>query len=271
MMAAPTAPEKDSSNTSSGFQTAAAQAWRTIRLTLEYDGSGYHGWQRQPNGLTIQEVLEAALAKILGQEVRVHGSGRTDAGVHALGQVAHFRIATTLPVTAFRDGLNSLLPRDIAVLDAQEAPATFHARYAALAKTYEYRILNRPVRSPLHLRTCWWLNRPLDLHRLQAATQNIVGEHDFAGFQASGSDVKTTVRRVLKATWEEQPGGWKYFRITANGFLRGMVRNLVGTMVQVGWGKRPVEDVARILASGDRRQAGPTAPAAGLFLVAVIY
>lgn len=244
---------------------------RTIRLTLEYDGSGYHGWQRQPNGLTIQEVLETALAKLLGQAVRVHASGRTDAGVHALGQVAHFQTAAPLPVTAFRDGLNSLLPRDIAVLSAAEAPPDFHARYSAAAKTYEYRILNRPVPSPLHRHTCWWLRRPLDLHRLQAATPLIIGEHDFAAFQASGSEVKTTVRRVLSAAWQAQPGGWFSFRITANGFLRGMVRNLVGTMVEVGWGKRPAEDMTRILASRDRRQAGPTAPAAGLFLVEVIY
>ncbi|MGQ9920438.1 MAG: tRNA pseudouridine(38-40) synthase TruA [Desulfobacca sp.] len=244
---------------------------RTIRLTLEYDGSGYHGWQRQPHGLTIQEVLETALAKMLGQAVRVHGSGRTDAGVHALGQVAHFYTAAPLPVAAFRDGLNSLLPPDIAVLAATEAPPSFHARYAALAKTYEYRILNRPVRAPLHRHFCWWLRRPLSFQRLQAATSVIIGEHDFAAFQASGSEVKTTVRRVWHAAWQEEPGGWYFFRITANGFLRGMVRNLVGTMVEVGWDKRPVEDLARILASRDRRQAGPTAPAAGLYLVKVIY
>ena len=250
---------------------ALATMERTIRLTLEYDGSGYHGWQRQPNGLTIQEVVETALAKLLGQEVCVHGSGRTDAGVHALGQVAHFRTASNLPLRALREGLNSLLPRDIAVLAAAEAPPDFHARYSARAKTYEYRICNRPVRSPLHRQTCWWLSRPLEGQRLQAAAQTIVGEHDFAGFQASGSDVQTTVRRVWRASWRQEAGGWYYFRITANGFLRGMVRCLVGTLVEVGWGKRPVEDLARILTCRDRRQAGPSAPASGLFLVDVIY
>jgi tRNA pseudouridine38-40 synthase len=244
---------------------------RTILLTLEYDGSAYHGWQRQPNALTIQEVVETALAKMLGHAVRVHGSGRTDAGVHALGQVAHFRTASQLPLTAFREGLNSLLPRDIAVLQVREVPAGFHARYGAVAKTYEYRILNRPTRSPLHLHSCWWLSRPLDLNLMQAASQRVVGTHDFAAFQASGSDVKTTVRQVTQAFWQELPGGWKYFVITANGFLRGMVRNLVGTLVEVGWGKRPVEDLTRILASRDRRLAGPSAPAAGLYLKEVIY
>jgi tRNA pseudouridine38-40 synthase len=244
---------------------------RTIRLTLEYDGSGYHGWQRQLNALTIQEVVETGLSRLIGQEVRLHGSGRTDAGVHALGQVAHFRSEAGLPLAAFREGLNSLLPRDIVILDAREAPADFHARYGAKAKTYEYRILNRPVRSPLHLHHCWWLAQPLELDRTRAATMLILGEQDFAGFQASGSSVKTTTRRVLAASWEERPGGWKYFSITANGFLRGMVRALVGTLVEVGWGKRPPEDLVRLLAAKDRRLAGPSAPAAGLYLAEVMY
>ena len=203
--------------------------------------------------------------------MRLHGSGRTDAGVHALGQVAHFRTEAGLPLTAFREGLNSLLPRDIVILEAREAPADFHARYAAQAKTYEYRILNRPVRSPLHRQHCWWLAQPLDLKLMQAATTFILGEQDFAAFQASGSLVKTTTRTVLAASWEERVGGWKDFRVTANGFLRGMVRALVGTLVEVGWGKRPPEDLVRLLAARDRRLAGPSAPAAGLYLVEVRY
>jgi tRNA pseudouridine38-40 synthase len=244
---------------------------RTIRLTLEYDGSGYHGWQRQLNALTIQEVVEASLARIIGQEVRLHGSGRTDAGVHALGQVAHFRTKAGLPLTAFREGLNSLLPRDIVILEAREAPADFHARYGAQAKTYEYLILNRPVRSPLHRQHCWWLAQPLDLDLMRTATTLILGEQDFAAFQASGSSVQTTTRTILTASWEERAGGWKDFRITANGFLRGMVRALVGTLVEVGWGKRPPEDLVRLLAARDRRLAGPSAPAAGLYLLEVRY
>jgi tRNA pseudouridine38-40 synthase len=244
---------------------------RTIRLTLEYDGCRYHGWQRQLSALTIQEVVETCLAQLLGQEVRLHGSGRTDAGVHALGQVAHFRTASGLPLAAFRKGMNSLLPRDIVILEAQEAPAAFHARFDAKIKTYEYRILNRPVRSPLYLNHCWWLPQQLALDRMYTAAGFIRGEHDFAGFQTSGGSVKTTVRKVLAATWEEKPGAWKYFRISANGFLRGMVRALVGTMVEVGLGKRQPEDMARMLVSKDRRLAGPAAPAAGLYLMEVLY
>ena len=259
-------PESDSVN-----PAAIPGKLRTIRLILEYDGSGYHGWQRQRNALTIQEIVETCLARLIGQEVRLHGSGRTDTGVHALGQVAHFQTKSALPLSAFREGLNSLLPRDIVVLEAGEAPEGFHARYGAKAKTYEYRILNRPVRSSLHLRRCWHLGQALDLDRMRQASTFIQGEHDFAGFQASGSAVKTTIRQVMAVSWEERPGDWKYFHITASGFLRGMVRALVGTMVEVGWGKRPPEDMSRLLAAKDRRLAGPAAPAAGLYLVEVIY
>ncbi len=244
---------------------------RTICLTLEYDGSAYHGWQRQRHGPTIQETLEICLARLTGHPVTVYGSGRTDAGVHALGQVAHFHTPTTLPLPAFREGLNSLLPRDMVVLEAKEAAGTFHARYAAKAKTYEYRILNRPMPSALHRQYCWWLAKPLDLELMAAATAVVLGTHDFAALQASGSSVQTTHRTVTAAAWEEKPGGWRYFRITANGFLRGMVRTLVGTLVEVGWGKRPPADLGKILAARDRRLAGPTAPARGLYLVAVQY
>ena len=244
---------------------------RTIRLTLEYDGSAYCGWQRQVNVLSIQEVVETCLQKLTGREVRLHASGRTDAGVHAMGQVAHFRTAASLPLAAFREGINSLLPRDIAVLEAGEAPATFHARYDAKAKTYEYRILNRPAPSPLHRRFCWRLSGPLALNRMEEATGLLLGEHDFAGFQSTGGSVQTSVRRVLAASWEARPGGWLIFRITATGFLRGMVRALVGTLVEVGWDKRPPEDLARLLAARDRRLGGPAAPAAGLCLVEVMY
>ncbi|MBW1917067.1 MAG: tRNA pseudouridine(38-40) synthase TruA [Deltaproteobacteria bacterium] len=244
---------------------------RNIQLVLEYDGSRYHGWQRQKNALTIQEVLETCLGRLTGDDIRVIGSGRTDAGVHALGQVANFKTASQLPLAAFGAGLNSMLPPDIAVLTVQEVDPEFHARYAALAKTYEYRLLNRAVRSPLHRGYCWWVPMPLAASAIQQAMVELPGEHDFSAFQAGGSNIKNPVRRVWAASWEKAAEDWYKFRITANGFLRGMVRALVGTLVEIGRGKRPPEELSQILASRDRRRAGPTAPAQGLYLVQVIY
>jgi tRNA pseudouridine38-40 synthase len=244
---------------------------RNLRLTLEYDGTRYHGWQRQKNALSIQEVIEEALARITGETVRLVGSGRTDAGVHARGQVANFITTSTVPQRAFVHGLNSLLPFDIAVLQAEEAPLTFHARFAALWKTYEYRILNRPVRSPLNHLHAWWIAGPLDIAALEKAVQVLPGEHDFLAFRAAGSRPGQTRRRVREAVWHCQPGGWLNFTITANGFLRGMVRSLVGTLVEIGKGKYPPEYLSEVLERLDRRLAGPTAPSQGLFLVEVEY
>jgi tRNA pseudouridine38-40 synthase len=244
---------------------------RNIRLLLEYDGTGYHGWQRQLDAATIQGVLEAAVARLTQERVAIIGSGRTDAGVHARGQVANFRTESAIPLKAFHKGLNSLLPRDIAVLSATEAPPEFHARKSARAKTYEYRILNRPNRSPLNRHYAWWIASPLNLAAMAGAAGFLLGEHDFTAFRASGSDNKNPVRRVLAATWQEEPGGWLSFTITATGFLRGMVRSLVGTMVQVGQGKAPSAKLAELLASGARHLAGPTAPPQGLYLVEVVY
>jgi tRNA pseudouridine38-40 synthase len=244
---------------------------RNIRLTLEYDGTRYHGWQRQKNALSIQEVIETALARITGEALRLTGSGRTDAGVHALAQVANFTTGSTVPKRAFLHGLNSLLPTDIVVLEAEEVPLEFHARYGALAKTYEYRILNRPRRSPLHHSRAWWLAGPLDAAAMQAAARALPGERDFLAFRAAGSRPGPAVRRVREAAWEVAPGGWLTFTVTANGFLRGMVRSLVGTMVEIGKGKYPPAHLGDVLEKRDRRLAGPTAPPQGLFLVRVEY
>jgi tRNA pseudouridine38-40 synthase len=244
---------------------------RNVRLTLEYDGTCYHGWQRQKNALSIQEVIETALSRITGETVRLIGSGRTDAGVHALGQVANFTTCSTVPLRAFRHGLNSLLPMDIAVREAEEVPLAFHARYAALLKTYEYRILNRPVRSPLNHLRAWWLARFLNTAAMQEAAAVLPGEHDFLAFRAAGSRPGHAVRRVEEAVWHSQPGGWLIFTITANGFLRGMVRSLVGTLVEIGKGKYPPQHLGEVLEKRDRRLAGPTAPPQGLFLVKVEY
>jgi tRNA pseudouridine38-40 synthase len=244
---------------------------RNIRLLLEYDGTGYHGWQRQLDDATIQGVLEAAVARLTQERVAVIGSGRTDAGVHARGQVANFRTESAIPLRAFHQGLNSLLPKDIAVLEAREAEPSFHARKSARAKTYEYRILNRSTRSPLHRNSAWWLAPRLDLGAMAAAAAGLMGEHDFTAFRASGSDNINPVRRVLAAAWREEPGGWLSFTITATGFLRGMVRSLVGTMVEAGRGKAPPTILAKLLQNHARHLAGPTAPPQGLYLVEVFY
>lgn len=244
---------------------------RNIRLLLEYDGTRYHGWQRQADATTIQQTLEEALERLTGQKVALIGSGRTDAGVHALGQVANFRTGSTIPLKAFHDGLNSLLPSDIAVLEATEATPEFHARKSALSKTYEYRILNRGNRSPLHHHYAWWIPSTLDLRAMAAGAAFLPGKHDFTAFRASGSDNKNPVRQVLAAAWQDEPGSWLSFTITATGFLRGMVRSLVGTMVEVGRGKAPAVKMAELLASGARQDAGPTAPSQGLYLVEVLY
>lgn len=244
---------------------------RNIRLLLEYDGTRYHGWQRQADAATIQQTLEEALERLTGQKVTLIGSGRTDAGVHARGQVASFRTTSNIPLKAFHDGLNSLLSPDIAVLEATEAASEFHARKSATAKTYAYRILNRSNRSPLNRHYAWWIAVPLDLPAMAAAAAYLPGEHDFTAFRASGSDNINPVRTVLAAAWHDEPGGWLVFTITATGFLRGMVRSLVGTMVEVGRGKALPEKMADLLASGARAEAGPTAPPQGLYLVEVFY
>jgi tRNA pseudouridine38-40 synthase len=246
-------------------------ARRNIRLLLEYDGTRYHGWQRQKNALTLQEVVETALGRLTGEAVRLTASGRTDAGVHALGQVANFFTISAIPLKAFRDGLNSLLPPDIAVLAAEEVPLDFHARYDARWKTYAYHLLERSVPAPLWRERVWRLRPPLDLAAMAAAARCLVGEQDFAAFQAAGGRPGPAVRRVREAGWQSDGEGRHIFTITANGFLRGMVRSLVGTMVEIGRGKYPPEHLKEVLAARDRRLAGPTAPPQGLFLVQVEY
>jgi tRNA pseudouridine38-40 synthase len=244
---------------------------RNIVLVLEYDGSRYHGWQRQRGDLSLQQVLEKALERLTGAPVKLIGSGRTDAGVHALGQVANFHTTSAIALKAFHAGLNSMLPYDIAVLEASEVPLEFHARKAARSKTYEYRILNRLSRSPLQHHYGWWVSPPLNKGAMAKAAALLVGEHDFSAFRASGSGNRNAVRRIFSAHWQTHPGGGLSFTITGNGFLRGMVRSLVGTMVEIGKGKAAPELLEELLQSGERRRAGPTAPPQGLYLVEVTY
>jgi tRNA pseudouridine38-40 synthase len=244
---------------------------RNFKLTLEYDGSPYHGWQRQLGVLTIQEVLESRLEIILGEPIRARASGRTDAGVHARGQVVNFYGHTSLAPEDLQRGLNSLLPSDIVVLHAEEVAHAFHSRFSAVGKIYEYRILNRAAPSALERQFAWHIRRPLERLAMSQCLAIIVGRHDFSAFMASGSPVTSTERHLYQAAIEAPDAHHLVFRFEANGFLRHMVRNLVGTLVEVGKGKLAPEDFSGILASKDRRQAGMTAPAHGLYLVSVRY
>jgi len=243
---------------------------RKILLIVEYDGTDFAGWQLQPNGRSVQEVIEQALAVLLGAAPRVHGAGRTDAGVHARAMAVHFTTTRALPLSAFRDGLNRLLPADVAVCAAHEVPADFHARFAATQKWYRYTIDRRAVRSPLSRRMAWQVRAALDLAAMREAAALLVGEHDFAAFRTSGCAAKTTVRRLDRIDLLEE-GTLLHIDMRGSGFLRNMVRMLVGTLVQIGRGQRPVADIERLLANQAGVCSGPTAPAHGLCLMAISY
>ena len=244
---------------------------RNIKLLIEYDGTNYRGWQVQPKGLTIQGVLEEKLSLITGEAVHLIGSGRTDSGVHAFGQVANFKTKSKLDVHSIQKALNSLLPPDIVIQKAEEVEEGFHARKASKSKVYEYRILNRELRSPFHHEYAWHIPKKLDLEEMKKATQILVGEHDFSSFRSVGSPTRTAIRRVIRTEWKRGRDGLIRFEIEANGFLKQMVRALVGTLVEVGRGKIDPDEFQKILDSRDRKKAGPTAPAHGLFLKEVKY
>ena len=244
-----------------------------LLLALEYDGTDFCGWQVQDGGRSVQGVVEEAIAKITQESVRISGAGRTDAGVHAQGQCAHFDTQTRLAPLELRRALNAVLPDDVAVARALPVPPDFHARYSALAKTYGYRILRSPTGSPLRRRQTWHLHGPLDLAAMRAAAAPLLGEHDFAAFRGApgGADPGQGTVRTLSRLEIHSRDGEVQVRAEAPGFLRYMVRNLVGTLVEVGQGRRPLEHAARVLASRDRSRAGPTAPAHGLCLLHVSY
>ena len=244
---------------------------RHIRLVVEYDGSQLHGWQRQDNAPTVQQHLEEALAKLLTHEVQVTGASRTDAGVHARGQVASFRTERPIPLHGIRRGLNSLLPDAIAVRDAAEVADDWHPRFSATGKHYCYTILTRAERSPRYRERAWHHPDPLNLHAMHDASRALIGEHDFAAFRAAGCTAKTTMRRVDSIALTRLHPHLLEIDIRGNAFLRQMVRIIVGTLTEVGTGRRPAAQVAEILASRDRTRAGITAPAHGLELVEVRY
>jgi tRNA pseudouridine38-40 synthase len=242
---------------------------RQIKLIVEYDGSKYVGWQSQPNGISIQQVMEASLARILGETVRIHSSGRTDAGVHARGMVACFTTTKELPLSAYSDGMNCQLPDDIAVTHAEEVSLDFNPRHDATGKHYRYTILCAPRRSPLARLHVWHLREELDIDLMRRGAAYFIGEHDFAAFRTSGCAAKTTVRRVDSVTLTVE-GNLLHIDVCGSGFMRNMVRIMVGTLVWIGRGKMAPEQVRACLADPEA-QAGPTAPASGLCLLKVFY
>jgi tRNA pseudouridine38-40 synthase len=245
-------------------------SFRNIKLTIAYDGSGFLGWQMQACGRTVQGVLEETLSKILGNAPRTIAAGRTDAGVHALGQVVNVRTQSTIPTEALMRALNALLPEDIAVHAAQEVAEGFHARYLAKFKRYCYIIDASPRRSPFLSRYTLKVDYPLDIHAMQQAALCFIGEHDFAAFMGTGSPVKSTIRKITVS--ELVPKDTRlYYIIEGSGFLRHMVRNIVGTLLLVGRNALAPEDISGIIEGRDRSSAGPTAPPQGLYLVAVNY
>lgn len=244
---------------------------KNFKLTIEYDGSDFHGWQRQNRDRTIQGEIENALQAMTKQKINLVGSGRTDAGVHAFGQVANFKCETRLDSETFLNGLNSLLPDSIVICTCELVNEDFHARYAARSKIYRYRILNRRLPTAIRRQYCWHIRRTLDLDAMRRAAAHVIGTHDFKAFEGTGSPRSDTIRQVFDAGLYREAEDYLVFEIKAEGFLRFMVRNIIGTLVEVGLGKITPEDFKAILLSKDRSNAGATAPPNGLFLVRVEY
>jgi tRNA pseudouridine38-40 synthase len=267
---------------------------RNIVLRLAYDGTPFCGWQVQPNGPTIQAALQKAILKLTGESVTVYSAGRTDSGVHALGQVANFYTDSPIPPPQFAAALQTHLPCEIQLLQSWEAPPEFHATFAARWKRYRYLIHNAAQPVPFLKKRCWWLKRRLDVEAMQAAAQHLLGTHDFRCFETEWPNKTTSVRTIHELNLFRQPlwDAWRPFaiprrtesavsvpsddslvclEIAADGFLYNMVRSITGTLVNVGRGRWNAADVARILAAQDRNQAGATAPAEGLYLVQVEY
>jgi tRNA pseudouridine38-40 synthase len=244
---------------------------KNFKIIIEYDGTGYHGWQRQQKDRTIQQQIEQALSSMTARQVSLSASGRTDAGVHALGQVANFLCETDLSPAVFQKGLNSLLPDDIVIKDCRLVDEAFHARYDVKSKIYHYQILNRSVPSAIGRQYAWFIRQKLDTAAMLSAIAHIVGGHDFKSFEGTGSPRSHTTRNIMAADLIEHEDGLLIFKIEADGFLRYMVRNIVGTLVDVGRGKITSADFSDILKSRNRSNAGATAPPHGLFLMEVKY
>ena len=248
---------------------------RTFKLLVSYDGTNYFGWQAQSGQRSVQETIEAAIARVTGQSVRILASGRTDSGVHALGQVVSVRLETRLTPEVLCRALNAVLPGDIAVLEAAETHDGFHPTHKALRKRYRYLIHDGPVRDVFRRRYCWHFNQGrLDAEAMHRSATALIGPHDFSSFENSGSQSKDSVRTIFDLSIQRGRGDeqdWIAIEVEADGFLYNMVRAIVGTLVEVGRGVKPETWPAEVLRAADRRLAGPTAPPQGLFLVKVDY
>ena len=243
---------------------------RNLKLTVAYDGSDYHGFQRQSNAISVQQVLEEKLSLLLQEDIRLAGAARTDAGVHAHGQVITLQTASRIPVDRIPPAAAGILPPDIAVTGAVEVPAAFHARFSARGKIYQYRIYNSMLINPLLRNYAWQITRPLDVAAMNQALQSLVGEHDFSAFQAAGSSARNPVRTLFGSHCKCQ-GADIEFAFYGNGFLYHMVRNIVGTAVDVGSGKIDSDEFQHIFTGRNRKLAGATAPPQGLYLWKVLY
>ncbi len=241
-----------------------------VKLVVAYEGTNYCGWQIQPNGITIEQVLNETLSSLLGEEITVTGASRTDAGVHSLGNVAVFETHTKMPAEKISFALNQRLPEDIVVQESCQVPEDFHPRFSKSRKTYEYRILNCRFRQPLERRTSYFYHYPLDVSAMQKAAAYLVGEHDFTSFASVHAQTNTYVRMIY-ALDVVREGGMIRIRVQGNGFLYNMVRIIAGTLIQVGAGIKKPEDMESILAGKDRELAGPTAPAHGLTMIGLEY
>jgi tRNA pseudouridine38-40 synthase len=243
----------------------------SFKITVAYDGGPFVGWQRQDNGTSVQGLIEDALRELDGRDVTLHGAGRTDTGVHALGQVANFTLVRDATPEVVLRALNSHLPQEIRIVSAEAVPAAFHARFDATSKTYRYRLVNARIANPFEREYAWHLFEPLDVAAMAEAARFVEGRHDFAAFQTVGGATGPTERVVTRSSLTAGADGLIVYEVAGSGFLRRMVRSIVGTLVEVGRGRKPPEWMRDVIASRDRGQAGKAAPAHGLFLVRVDY
>ena len=243
---------------------------RNLKLTIAYDGTGFHGWQIQPERRTIQGELQQTFQKLFNHEVKVTGSGRTDAGVHAHGQVANVETIRNMDTDAVLRGANAQLPPEIRILSVEEVNAEFHARRSARSKTYEYHVWRHPIISPFHCRFVYGYRYPLDEQAMDRGAECFLGTHDFTSFCASATEIEDRTRTIFEASWQRSDMTW-VFRIRGNGFLQYMVRTIAGTLIQIGRRRMQPEELPQIFNAHDRRLAGPSLPAHGLHLIQVQY